>query len=889
MSRDIRSFFGPAIPKAAAAAPPKAEKRKSAAVASQSADGAPTPNSPPSKRPKRTPVKQPPVEEVELDDDEELFDLPRSSTSAKKRSNRKRVLLSDDEDEIQIDEVEPPKAAVAAAKPNARRRAQIQSDSSDDEAENERQVIAHFSSGPEDDEEEDEAVEAAPKKRGRKPKEKGLQNISNFAKKLDPKKAAVGEERKPPAQKAQSKRVDSAAFFSAFGSMGAAKPKPKKPPAPVKPVKTEGEVPEKRKKSEEPEESAGASSREPLVVEEPAVLKMEETRETRVVKAEVKAEVEEVVVKKEVVKEHVIKQKSPKQPSVAQEKKPEARKEPAAPQLPALNLRQSHSKLEQWVDKYRPMDLKTLIGQQGDQAPARKLLRWLQAWPQHNLGPASAMKKQKPANARADDGSAFKAALISGPPGIGKTTAARLICDELALESIEMNASDTRNKKLLEQKIGEMLHSQKIGDFFRAPSAKPTVVAKGGRKITSVLIMDEVDGMSGNQDRSGITELIAMIKTAEIPIICICNDRQSQKIRSLANHCFDLRFQRPTVQQIAARMMTILMREGVRVPKEDVERVIQAANQDLRQSIYSLQLLAAGQDKQGGVMTKDVALNTFEAARRLLSGETNLEQKRELFFTDYALMPLFVQEMYLNIRSPTINKRAQLRAQARAAESLALGDVVCHQVRSCQNWTLLPLQGMLGCALPPAYLKGGHLTAQLTFPQWLGKFSNERKRQRLLLEFATHAGNKMSGPLHAIAADYIPLLRQRIIRPLLGNAPDIEETLAVYHEYELLRDDFETINELGACTNGEDLWKKVESKTKSALTRALNKDTFRLSYATDADVQVVARTVGNKRTAAKSAQQKLRKLVEDDDDEEAVEDEAAEDGEAEAMAEILNA
>ncbi|KAI6221030.1 Replication factor C subunit 1 [Aphelenchoides fujianensis] len=838
MSRDIRSFFGPAVPKAAAAAPPKAEKRKSAAVASQSADGAHKPNSPPSKRPKRTPVKQPPVAE--------------------------------------------------------------QSDSSDDEAENERQVIAHFSSGPEDEEDEEEAVEAAPKKRGRKPKEKGLQNISNFAKKIDPKKAVAVEERKPPAKESQSKRVDSAAFFSAFGSMGAAKPKPKESPAPTKPVKKEMEVPEKRKKSEESEESAGASSREPVIsvqAEEAAIVKVEETRETRVVveesaaKAEIKAEVEEVVVeKKEVVKEQVVKQKSPKQPLAVAAKKPEVRNEPAAPQLPALNLRQPHSKLEQWVDKYRPMDLKTLIGQQGDQAPARKLLRWLQAWPRHNLGPASVMKKQKPANARADDGSAFKAALISGPPGIGKTTAARLICDELGLESIETNASDTRNKKLLEQKVSEMLHSQKIGDFFRAPSAKPTaVVAKGGRKITSVLIMDEVDGMSGNQDRSGITELIAMIKTAEIPIICICNDRQSQKIRSLANHCFDLRFQRPTVQQIVARMMTILMREGVRVPKEEVERVIQAANQDLRQSIYSLQLLAAGQDKQGGVMTKDVALNTFEAARRLLSSETNLEQKRELFFTDYGLMPLFVQEMYLNIRSPTINKKTQLRAQARAAESLALGDVVCHQVRSGQNWALLPLQGMLGCALPPAYLKGGHLTAQLTFPQWLGKFSNERKRQRLLLEFATHAGNKMSGPLHAIAADYIPLLRQRIIRPLLGNAPDIEETLAVYHEYELLRDDFETINELGAWTNGEDLWKKVESKTKSALTRALNKDTFRLSYATDADVQVVARTVGNKRTAAKSAQQKLRKLVEDDDDEEAVEDEAAEDGEAEAMAEILNA
>ena len=57
--------------------------------------------------------------------------------------------------------------------------------------------------------------------------------------------------------------------------------------------------------------------------------------------------------------------------------------------------------------------------------------------------------------------------------------------------------------------------------------------------------MDEVDGMAGNQDRGGMAELIGLIKRSRIPVICMCNDRQSQKIRSLANYTFDLRFQRP--------------------------------------------------------------------------------------------------------------------------------------------------------------------------------------------------------------------------------------------------------------------------------------------------------------------------------------------------------
>lgn len=48
-------------------------------------------------------------------------------------------------------------------------------------------------------------------------------------------------------------------------------------------------------------------------------------------------------------------------------------------------------------------------------------------------------------------------------------------------------------------------------------------------------------------------ELIALIKNSKIPIICMCNDRNSPKIRSLANYCFDLRFQRPRVEQIKVR------------------------------------------------------------------------------------------------------------------------------------------------------------------------------------------------------------------------------------------------------------------------------------------------------------------------------------------------
>lgn len=51
--------------------------------------------------------------------------------------------------------------------------------------------------------------------------------------------------------------------------------------------------------------------------------------------------------------------------------------------------------------------------------------------------------------------------------------------------------------------------------------------------------MDEVDGMSGG-DRGGVNDLIQSIHRSKVPIICICNDKYNQKLRSLRNHTLEL-------------------------------------------------------------------------------------------------------------------------------------------------------------------------------------------------------------------------------------------------------------------------------------------------------------------------------------------------------------
>ena len=221
--------------------------------------------------------------------------------------------------------------------------------------------------------------------------------------------------------------------------------------------------------------------------------------------------------------------------------------------------------------------------------------------------------------------------------------------------------------------------------------------------------MDEVDGVAGNEDRGGIQELITLIKKSRIPIICICNDRQHKKIRSLANYCYDLRFYRPTVQQIRGAMMTVLHRENIhQIKQETLDDIIKSCNQDIRQTLHSLNLWAiegSTNSAAAKMIDKSVNNNPFELCRLSFSDdlrEKSLIDKIEIFFADYQLMPLLIQENYLQCQ-PTLSGGDQQKRKvtdvehltllAKAAENICLGDVCSQMIYSRnENWGLLPYQ-----------------------------------------------------------------------------------------------------------------------------------------------------------------------------------------------------
>src|SRR3569833_1361086 len=172
-----------------------------------------------------------------------------------------------------------------------------------------------------------------------------------------------------------------------------------------------------------------------------------------------------------------------------------------------------------------------------------------------------------------------RAVMISGPPGIGKTTAAHLAAKLAGYDVIESNASDTRSKKLVEGGIGDALNNTSLLGFF-AGDGKTADVAKKN----TVLIMDEVDGMSAG-DRGGIVALAKFCKKTEVPLILICNDRKLQKMKPFDSVVWDMKFIRPTVDQVRSRIMTICHREGLKMPPQVVAAMIEGSNKDIRQII----------------------------------------------------------------------------------------------------------------------------------------------------------------------------------------------------------------------------------------------------------------------------------------------------------------
>lgn len=525
-----------------------------------------------------------------------------------------------------------------------------------------------------------------------------------------------------------------------------------------------------------------------------------------------------------------------------------------------------------WVEKYKPTNLKQVIGMHGDRSIAKKLLYWLKSW-YDNRSSSKKLTKPSPWSTN-DDGAYFKAALLSGSPGIGKTTTAHLTAKELGYDIVEMNASDTRSKRLLHEHVQELMSSQSLATY-----AHGSAQIQGGRK--RVLIMDEVDGMAGNEDRGGVQELIGLIKTSKIPVICICNDRQHPKIRSLANYCYDLKFSKPRLEQIRGAMMSICYKEGISLKPEALDEIIMGANQDVRQILHHLSMLASDKSVsnekaklEASKSKKDMKLGPWEVVKKVFSAEEHrgmsIHDKTGLFFQDYSFGPLFVQENYPYVvpHAAKGNAIKTLDLLGRTAHCMSQTDLIEKVIRSQNAWSLLPVEAVFASVVP-GQLMEGFISSQVAFPSWLGKNSRTNKMDRLLQELQMHMRLKICGSKRAVNLDYLPHVLNSIVGPLKRSGADgVAEAISAMESYDLMREDLDSLLELAQWPHKPDIMAGIEGKVKAAFTRAYNKEGHMTPYA------VVQVKKGRSKDTADDQEALVDEegLAEEDDDEEQSED-----------------
>ncbi|KAF7097065.1 hypothetical protein CFC21_098926 [Triticum aestivum] len=489
----------------------------------------------------------------------------------------------------------------------------------------------------------------------------------------------------------------------------------------------------------------------------------------------------------------------------------------------------------QWTEKYRPKVPNDIVG---NQSMVKQIHDWLKSWEDQFLHSGQKGKGKKQA-----DGGAKKAVLLSGPPGIGKTTTAKVVSQMLGLQAIEVNASDSRGKadSKIEKGVGGST-SNSIKELIS--NATLNYSDNRTKKPKAVLIMDEVDGMSAG-DRGGVADLIASIKISKIPIVCICNDRYSQKLKSLVNYCLLLNFRKPTKQQMGKRLMEIARKEGIQAQENAMEELAERVHGDIRMALNHLQYMSLSQSvvKYDDIRlrlnssSKDEDISPFTAVDKLFGfngGRLRMDERIDLSMSDPDLVPLIIQENYINYRPSAAGKDdsgvKRMNYLARAAESIADGDIVNVQIRRYRQWQLSQAACLASSIVPAALMHGNREVLEAgernfnRFGGWLGKYSTTNKNKRLLEDVHSHilASQQANLDREALRLDYLTLLLRQLTDPLktMPKEEAVQKVVEFMDTYSLSQEDFDTLVELSKFKGHPNPMDGIQPAVKSALTKA---------------------------------------------------------------------
>jgi replication factor C large subunit len=301
-----------------------------------------------------------------------------------------------------------------------------------------------------------------------------------------------------------------------------------------------------------------------------------------------------------------------------------------------------------WTVKHKPKSISEVVG---NREAIKKFVSWVKSW-----------EKGVPKK---------RAAFLYGPPGIGKTVTVEALSNDYKMELVEKNASDYRTEDAVKRFAG--LASQ-YGSLF------------GGKRL---VLLDELDGLTGTADRGGVRATIDIVKTAQCPIVLIANNAYNPRFSTLRSYCLLIEFKKPSAGDVIKHLRRVCSREGIEAEENALKFIAGRSEGDVRSAVLDLQALGQGKESLtyedvswlGYRNRKEVI---FTVLRMIIYGKTCEGAKRAVDMADVDLNMLF-EWIYENTPAHLSDPHDLVRAM----DSLSLADIYRGRIRSTQNWSLM--------------------------------------------------------------------------------------------------------------------------------------------------------------------------------------------------------